>query len=410
VPNTEAPEHHGTPEHHGSHRDLLWTADHQATAPKGIDAIIVPTARTPAYLDEAARLAGALDCTLVTLHSKKWTSAAKAAQRLPRSVDLIAIDLPDHARLHLPDWATSRLLHGTVFARRTDLSTKRNLGLLLSRLLGWSRVLFLDDDITGLNPADMRTASGLLDTHNVVGLQIGGFPDNSVVCHAYRRAGGNQQSFIGGGALAVQVERDISFFPDIYNEDWFFLLDGDKRLQSVAMTGQVTQAPYDPFRNPDRARAEELGDVLAEGIYWLLDQDKSITEADQAHWTTFLAYRRRFIERVLRMVQQDASIEPADKARRIEALKGSLGRLALITPQLCQDYLRAWVADRQCWQEHLQNLPGEHLPGLRTRERRRQAVALLSRPGAAQLSYQIGAHGEPVSAAADRVRADVGAS
>jgi hypothetical protein len=389
VPNTETPERHGTPEHHGSHRDLLWAADHQTTTPRGIDAIIVPTARTPAYLDEAAKLAGALDCTLVTLHSKKWTSAAKAAQRLPRSVDLIAVDLPDHARLRLPDWATSRLLHGTVFARRTDLSTKRNLGLLLSRLLGWSRVLFLDDDITGLNPADMGTASGLLDTHNVVGLQIGGFPDNSVVCHAYRQAGGSQQSFIGGGALAVQIERDISFFPDIYNEDWFFLLDGDKRLQSVAVTGQVTQAPYDPFRSPDRARAEELGDVLAEGVYWLLDQDKSIAEADRAHWTTFLAYRRQFIERVLRMVQQDASIEPADKARRIEALKGSLGRLALITPQLCEDYLRAWAADRQCWQEHLQNLPGEHLPGLPTRERRRQAVALLSRPDEVRLTGHI---------------------
>jgi hypothetical protein len=28
--------------------------------------------------------------------------------------------------------------------------------------------------------------------------------------------------------------------------------------------------PYDLFRTPDRARAEELGDVLAEGIFWLL--------------------------------------------------------------------------------------------------------------------------------------------
>jgi hypothetical protein len=378
--------------------------------PKGIDAIIVPTARTPAYLAEAAKLAQAVNCPLVTLHSKKWTSSALAAQRLPRSVDLIAIDVPDRARLRLPDWQTSQLLHRTVFARRTDVSAKRNLGLLLSRLLGWSRVLFLDDDITGLNPADMWTASGLLDTHNAVGLHIGGFPDNSVVCHAYRQAGGSQQSFIGGGALAVQVERDISFFPDIYNEDWFFLLDGDKRLQPVAVTGQVTQNPYDPFRSPDRARAEELGDVLAEGIYWLLDQDKSITEADRAHWTTFLAHRRQFIERVLQMVQQDASLERADKARRIEALKGSLGRLALITPQLCEDYLRAWAADRQSWQQHLHNLHRDQLAGLATRERLHQAIALLSRPDATRLNYQIGAHGDTELAVAGRVRADVGAS
>ncbi len=207
-------------------------------------------------------------------------------------------------RLRLPDWETSRLLAGTVFAGRTDVSAKRNLGLLLSHLLGWSRVLFLDDDIHGLNPDDVRRASGLLDTHNAVGLSIGGFPDNSVVCHAYRQAGGRQQSFIGGGALTVQVKRSNSFFPDIYNEDWFFLLDGDKGIQPVARTGEVRQYPYDPFRNPDRARAEELGDVLAEGLYWLLDQGRSIMDADQAHWSWFLPKRKRFIEHVLRLARR----------------------------------------------------------------------------------------------------------
>ena len=64
------------------------------------------------------------------------------------------------------------------------------------------------------------------------------------------------------GALAVDVKRNRSFFPNIYNEDWFFVLDAGKRLQQVATVGQVIQDPYDPYR-PERARAEELGDVLA---------------------------------------------------------------------------------------------------------------------------------------------------
>ena len=72
----------------------------------------------PAYLDQAAALARELDCTLLTLHSKR-TSAAGAAHRLAHS-DLIAVDVPDPLRLRLPDWETSRLLAGTVFARRTD--------------------------------------------------------------------------------------------------------------------------------------------------------------------------------------------------------------------------------------------------------------------------------------------------
>ena len=370
-------------DHHGSHRDLLWSGDYVES--RRIDAIVVPTARKPAYLSAAAGLAQVLDCTLVTLHSKQWTTAAKAAQRLPESVDLIAIDVPDPALLRLPRFQTSRLAAHKVFPwdpRRlpTDLSAKRNLGLVLSHLLGWSRVLFLDDDITGLNPRDVLSASGLLDTHNAVGLQVAGFPDHSVVCHAYREAGGAQQSFIGGGALAVHVQRSTSFFPEIYNDDWFFLLDGDKGIQPVAVTGRVDQYPYEPFRNPERARAEEFGDVLAEGIYWLLDQHLSIVDADRAHWARFLVKRRQFIDRVLAMVAS-SNLQPAEKARRIAALKGSLGRLALITPELCEDYLRAWRADRQEWQRHIQELP--------TGLEREPALRLLSADGVPSLTWRL---------------------
>lgn len=370
-------------DHHGSHRDLLWSGDHVKS--RRIDAIIVPTVRKPAYLGAAAGLAQELDCTLVTLHSKQWTSAAKAAQRLPKSLDLIAIDVPDPALLRLPRFQTSQLAAHKIFPRQpssppTDLSAKRNLGIVLSRLLGWSRVLFLDDDITKLNPADVLRAGGLLDTHNAVGLHVCRFHDHSVVCHAYRDAGGSQEAFIGGGALAVHVQRSTSFFPEIYNDDWFFLLDGDKGIQPVAVTGQVDQYPYDPFRNPERARAEEFGDVLAEGIYWLLDQHLSITDADKAHWAKFLVKRRQFIDRVLAMVA-DSDLEYAEKARRIAALKGSLGRLALITPELCVNYLRAWRSDRQEWQRHLEELPA----GLG----RERALTCLSTDGAPHLSWQL---------------------
>jgi hypothetical protein len=384
-----------TPDHHDSHRDLLWAAD-DAGRRRGIDAIIVPTARPPAYLAQAADLGHSLGCTLLTLHSKQWTSAAKAAQRLRQDIDLLAVDIRDPAQLRLPDWETSRLLAGTVFERRTDISAKRNIALLLSRMLGWSRVLFLDDDITELKADDVRRASGLLDTYNAVGLHVGGFPDHSVVCHAYLQAGGGQKAFIGGGALAVHLERSTSFFPDIYNDDWFFLLDGDKGIQPVGVTGTVRQFPYDPFRNPDRARAEELGDVLAEGIYWLLDQGGSVTDADQAHWIKFLLRRKRFIERVLRMVEQDGTLESAERARRIAALKGALGRLQLITPKLCEDYLRAWAADRQRWHRDLQKSPIRSIQQLSGQERRRHAVAALSRPGVPRLTWESGGQGSPL--------------
>jgi hypothetical protein len=273
--------------HHGSHRRLL-DSPAEVVEGRGIDAIVVPTARNPAYLADAVQLAEDLGCVLVTLHSGKWTNAAAAVKRVKAGVDLIAIDVPETARLNLPQWETSRVLATSIFARRTDLSPKRNLALMLGHMLDWSHMLFLDDDITQLKSRDVRTASGLLGAHSAVGLQIGGFPDNSVVCHAFRLAGGRQQSFVGGGALVINSQQVNSFFPDIYNEDWFFLLDGNRGLQPIAITGEVVQFPYDPFRSPVRARDQELGDVLAEGIYWLLDQGQSI-DADQGYWAWFLA-------------------------------------------------------------------------------------------------------------------------
>lgn len=370
-------------DHHESHQSLLRSGD--AVQSASIDAIIVPTIRPPAYLAPAAGLAKALGCTLVTLHSKRWTSAAIASQRINSSVDLLAIDVPKVLDLRMPAWSTSQMLTGEFARLRplSDLSAKRNLGIVLSRLLGWSRVMFLDDDITALNPQDVRRASGWLDKRNAVGLHVCGFHDHSVVCHAYRDAGGAQKSFIGGGALVVQVRTTRSFFPDIYNDDWFYLLDEDNGILPVAVEGRVEQYRYDPFRSPDRARDEEFGDVLAEGIYWLLDQGLSIAKADNAHWAAFLVKRKQFILRVRGMVNADAALDPAERARRLDALTGSIGRLARITPELCVQYLKAWKADRKSWHRHVEMLS----PAMD----RAHAVSMLTRTGAPGLDYRIGA-------------------
>jgi hypothetical protein len=366
--------------HHGSHRRLLQKADH-LVAQTRVDAIFVPTARPVVYLKEAAGAALSLNCPLVTLHSRKWTSAHAATEYLGRSIDLIAIDLPDPARLRLPELQTSKLLDGTIFEQRSDLSTKRNLALVLSRMFGWDRVVFLDDDIRVPYPDDLRKAVGLLDTYTAVGLGIGGFPDNSVVCHAFRAVDGEQDTFIGGGAMAVEVNRNRSFFPRIYNDDWFYLLDEGKSLQPVATVGQVLQYPYDPYRTTDRARAEEFGDVLAEGVFWLLDQGKSASDGGLEHWRDFLGKRRRFTEQVLGMVERSASFEHAEQSRMVAALKASLGRRALIDPELCVAYMRAWVSDQEQWQQYLQDV--EPQPG----QPRGKVLNALSRSLATPLTW-----------------------
>ena len=343
-----------TAHHHGSHRRLIWSADESVRSAR-VDAIFVPTARRVPYLQEAAAAALKLRCPLVTLHSKKWTNAFEAAVYLGPAVDLIAIDVPDAAQLRLPELKTSQLLAGTIFERRTDLSTKRNLALVLSHKLRWNRIVFLDDDIRVPEPLDLSKAAGLLDAHSAVGLGIGGFPDNSVVCHAFRDSGGRQETFIGGGAMAVAVKRNRSFFPNVYNDDWFFVLDVGKRLQPVATVGQVLQYPYDPYR-VERARTEEFGDVLAEGIFWLLDQGKPVSEGDLGHWRDFLEHRKQFIEQVRSMVASHTGIYAAERVRMEEALTAALGRCARITPELCVAYMKALAIDQEWWQRHIQQI------------------------------------------------------
>lgn len=367
-----------TPHHHSSHDGLIWPID-ESVPLASVDAIFVPTTRPVAYLTEAARAALHLGCPLVTLHSRKWTSARAADRSLDWSVDLIAIDVPEQAHLRLPEMETSRLLAGTIFEQRTDLSAKRNLALMLSHMLGWKRVVFLDDDIRVPKPDDLRKAAGLLNTHAAVGLRIGGFPDNSVVCHAFRDAGGDQGTFVGGGAMAVEVKRNRSFFPNIYNEDWFYLLEEGKRLQSVATVGKVIQERYDPYRTTDRARGQELGDVLAEGTFWLLDQGKTAPDGDLAHWRDFLARRQRFIEQVLCMVERSAKIKPAERARMVEALKAALGRRARITPELCVGYMKALMADQEQWQRHIR--------GVQQQPQLPRALKSLARRGGTPLTW-----------------------
>ncbi|MEV0198457.1 hypothetical protein [Nonomuraea sp. NPDC050691] len=341
-------------EHHGSHRDLLLTST-GPVARSAVDAIVVPTVRRHRHLLHAVRLSHALHCPLLVLCSGPYTGTRRLRPLAGLGAEVVVVDFPGVHAFRIPRLETSAVLPPR-FRRRADTAAKRNLALVLARMLSWERVVFLDDDIEVEDPDDLRRAAGLLGSFSAVGLHLAGFPDNSVVCHAYRAVGGAQDSFVGGGALVVETGPEAGFFPDIYNEDWFYLLDGE-RLRALSVTGTVRQAPYDPFRTPERARSEELGDVLAEGVFWLLDEGRTIDDAHYEYWSDFLTRRRRFILEVLHRIPEASQVNMADKARMTEALRASLGRLALITPGLCLAYMDAWRADRKSWGDFVRLLP-----------------------------------------------------
>lgn len=360
--------------HHGSHRLLLHSRP-ALCFPTDVDAIIVPTARKAATLMPAIELAGKLRCTLVALCSK-WSSVREVVGLARgKGVELIAVDVNDPPLGVVPFFETDRVLRGTRFERWSDTSLKRNLGLLLARLIGWERIVFLDDDIVIPEPMDLREAAALTDRYAGVGLTIDdvhGMPDNSVVCHAFRAAGGEQDIFIGGGALAVGAKSMTSFFPNIYNEDWFFLLDDDG-LRPTTSTGTAIQKRYDPFRD-HRARMEELGDVLAEGLFWLLDNKRSLQDATAEHWQSFLHKRVSFITDVIGMVERMGG-DPGQRRRMLSSLKAARGRCQYIQADLCESYVDAWRADRGSWQRHVEEIHRALVTKKRKGKRERRSLA-----------------------------------
>lgn len=351
--------------HHDSHDSLVGMpqpANSNAyLAPIPLDAIIVPASRTAPNFEHAIGLAHAAGCKLVAICSHD--AQARHLRSLAASLsfeDLVAIDLPDdysHPFLgfETSGWLSRELRDACSY--KTNLSAKRNIGLLLAAMLGWTRIFYLDDDIRHIERSDLRRTVGMLDDgYTVVGLRVTKFPDNSVVCHAHRSTGGEQQGvFVTGSALAVDVKHAPGFFPEIYNEDWLFFYSQAVNGRLALSDCHATQLVYDPFDTPNRAAWQEFGDVLAEGIYGLLHDHGDLTAATSNYWKKFIRARRDFLDAILaRTDDPHVNVQPG----LIECVESARKILAHITPGMCQRYVQLWQRDQKTWAGRVASIEG----------------------------------------------------
>jgi hypothetical protein len=343
--------------HIGSHTDLLQPrhapAQPVAVQDAPLDAIIVPTNRRATHLRSAARLAAFLQCQLVAIYTNHCPANLEAALDGLQAARVTAIALPESYRHKLLSFQTERHRQGASPKHR-DISRKRNIGLLIARLCGWRRILFLDDDIYDVNPLDVLAASASLEDHGVAGFKVTDYPDNSVVCHALRLSDGAQETFVGGNALLLDPNRAESFFPPIYNEDWLFLAD-HVQTRSVTIAGPARQLPYDPFMSPDRAFSEEFGDVFAEGLYRLFHDGATIDHADESFWRGMLYRREQLLNAIAARLTSKGSgsdIKPA-----LFALAAAAKRLRNLLPQDFESFIRAWLIDLARWRDRIAPLP-----------------------------------------------------
>ncbi len=346
--------------HHETHRQLVGRGRSVAgRAWAGLDAIIVPASRPASNLDHAVTLARAFKCTLLVLCSRE-TRVEQVEELLTARCfsQAVVVGLP-HDYVHpLLKFASSGLARrhvaGVCDSPNGDLSTKRNLGLLLARMTGWGRIFFMDDDVRDVGPADLLATVSLLARYQSVGMRVTHYPDNSVVCHANRETGAGQDVFVSGSVLAVNSLKPLGFFPEIYNEDWFFFYD-DVRAGRLGWSGRdATQLQYDPFGHTRRAEREEFGDILAEGLYALLHLGGGATDATREYWDVFLAERQGFLENIIKRSHRAA---PQIREKLLEAVHTAMRCLRRIEPKECESYVKAWRQDLRAWVDATVALP-----------------------------------------------------
>lgn len=335
--------------HRESHRALLSGLEPL------VDAVVVPASRPVQQLAVAMETAEALGARFVALCSRDARSADLSAWIGERpGLRWLAIDIPHRYQHPWLDFATSRVTEARV-ERLGDLSLKRNLGVLMARLRGWRSVLFLDDDIEEVDESAVWRGAAALGVESIVGFPVDHFPDNSVVCHANRHSGGAQDTFISGAALLVDCRQMNSFFPEIYNEDWMFLCRSLAR-RKVAATGFARQLEYDPFAEPDRARDEEFGEVLAEGLTNLLHPRSGFEAAvldipdaafDAGYWRCFLRARTKFTEQIATRIADQTPSDATSAA--LLSLKVADDRRSGLRAEQCAAYLETWMRDTGDW-------------------------------------------------------------
>ena len=173
--------------------------------PSRLDAIVIPASRPASCLKPAIELSAWLGVLLVVLCSKQ-TRVEQVAERVSTSpgARALIVEMPENwSHPEFPTRTSDPVFQRPNANRDSDLSAKRNVGLLLARLHGWHKIVFVDDDVTLSRTDNIARLAGQLDRYQVAGMIVRQHPDNSVVCHARRDAGLWQDVFLTGAVLGV---------------------------------------------------------------------------------------------------------------------------------------------------------------------------------------------------------------
>ena len=193
----------------------------------------------------------------------------------------------------------------------------------------------------------------------MAGMRVGRHPDNSVVCHARRLAGFAQEVFVTGAVLGVHCNRLAPVILPGHIQRRLVLLCEASRRARAAVCRQCEAGRIRPFCGPDRARHEEFGDLLAEGLYALLVKKtlvcRYMSNSMQRRGRTGRDSSKRGggnnrnEDKAPSLHQPNADNGGVSSA--LKSLAAAEDQLDTITPDLCVNFLDAWRDDLEDWQK-----------------------------------------------------------
>lgn len=183
-----------------------------------------------------------------------------------------------------------------------NLGMARNFALDHATLFGHEKVLFVDDDISGVNKKVLKEGFETLKGNCFVSCTLKGVEDDSIVGHIAKKAGllNISKKMLSGGFLFLSPLSLSHRFYNIYNEDWILQLLENKMGKIVL--------PYDIYHGVnqkfewtlDKALFQELGELIIDGLF-INYQGISM---DYSFWDNVLENRKKFIQKINLSSQQ----------------------------------------------------------------------------------------------------------
>lgn len=224
-----------------------------------------------------------------------------------------------------------------------DLPIKRSYALIHARENGFKKVLFVDDDMRMIKKDQVQKVNLLLNNYSIVGSFIEEFLDTSLLGHLEKLAGEVIYPFLSGSYLYLRPFKIKSFFPNIYNEDWLFMIPYVIN-KTICSFGRVIQLSKNLFNNCEEIVLQEFGDIVAEGLYKLIEVNDYESRYDLMYWENVIKERKIVFESLKEKIKEKYYIPLINIA--IKTNKS-------IKAKDCLDFILDWEDDNIKWNKHL---------------------------------------------------------